>query len=96
MKKIIVGCCLTIVGAFSDVALLICASLYINSVSGWSINAGKFITTVENTGLSVLIIPIIISTILLFMGLYILLEEYLTVLKKKAKILFEVVENKED
>ena len=85
MKKIIIGCCLTIVGAFSNVALLIWASYYVNTLGGWSVPPGKFITAIENTGLSVLIIPIIIATLLLIVGLYFLLEEFLMKLINKNK-----------
>lgn len=85
MKKIIIGCCLTTVGAFSNVALLICASYYVSTLGGWAVPPGKFITAIQNTGLSVLIIPIIISTLLLIVGLYFLLEEFLMKLINKNR-----------
>lgn len=77
MKKLIIGCCLVIVGAFSDIALLICASYHVSTLSGWSTPPGRFLTAVNETGLFVLIIPIIIATILFIIGMYILSKEYL-------------------
>ena len=85
MKKIIIGCCLTIVGAFSNVALWICASHHVDTLGSWSTPPGKFMTAITNTGLSVLIIPIIIATLLFVLGLYFLFEEYLMNLIKKNK-----------
>ena len=76
MKKIIIGCCLMIVGAFADIALLISLSFHINTLGGWSNLPGKLIATIESTGASVLILPIIIATILFIIGMYFLSKEY--------------------
>lgn len=76
MKKIIVGCCLTAVGAFSNIALLISLSFHINTLGGWSYPPGKLLSATQSTGASVLIFPLIIATILFIMGLYFLFEEY--------------------
>lgn len=76
MKKIVIGCCLTTIGLFSNVLLFISASFHVNVVDGWSVPPGRIITVIENTGISLLILPIIISTIILFIGLYFLLKEY--------------------
>lgn len=74
MKKVIIGCCLTLVGAFSNVALFIATSFQVNELSEWTSPPGKFITAMAETGL---VFPIIISTILFVLGLYFLFEEYL-------------------
>lgn len=76
MKKIIIGCCLMIVGALADVALLISLSFHINTLGSWSDPPGKLIATIGNTGASVLIIPIIVATLLFIIGIYLLLKEY--------------------
>lgn len=76
MKKIIIGCCLMIVGALADIALLISLSFHINTLGGWSAPPGKLIATIEGTGASVLILPIIIATILFIIGIYFLFKEY--------------------
>ena len=46
MKKIIIACCLMIVGAFADIALLISLSFHINTLGGWSNHPGKHIATI--------------------------------------------------
>lgn len=84
MKKIIIGCCLTMVGAFSNIALLISISFHVNKLGGWSDPPGKFMTAIEGTGASVLIFPMIIATILLGVGLYLLLEDYLKTLSNRV------------
>lgn len=82
MKKMIIGCCLTAVGAFSNIALLISLSFHINTLGGWSVPPGKLMCAVESTGASVLIFPLIIASILFIMGLYFLFEEYIRILFK--------------
>lgn len=82
MKKIIIGCCLTAVGTFSNIALLISLSFHINTLGGWSVPPGKIMCAIGSTGASVLIFPLIIATILFIMGLYFLFEEYIRKLFK--------------
>lgn len=84
MKKIITGCCLTIVGAFSNIALLISISFHVNKLGGWADPPGKFMTALESTGASLLIFPMTIATILLVVGLYLLLEDYLKTLLNRV------------
>lgn len=76
MKKTIIGCCLTIVGVLSNVLFFICSSYYVDSLTGWSTPPGRFLTAFEETGLSVLLIPMIIATAIMVTGLSILLKEY--------------------
>lgn len=83
MKKIIIGCCLTAVGAFSNIALLISLSFHINTLGGWSDPPGKLSFAIQSTGASILIFPLIIATIFFIMGLYFLFEEYF---KKSTQI----------
>jgi hypothetical protein len=82
MKKIIIGCVLTAVGALSSSALLISLSFHINTLGSWSVPPGKFICAIESTGASLLIFPLVIATIIFMMGLYFLFEEYLRKLLK--------------
>lgn len=72
MRKIIIGCLLTTIGAFSNIALIIGLSFHVNSLGGWSDPPGKLACAIESTGASLLIFPIIIATITLMVGLYLL------------------------
>ncbi|MGL5315761.1 MAG: hypothetical protein ACRC92_21080 [Peptostreptococcaceae bacterium] len=72
MKKIIIGCLLTTIGAFSNIALFISLSFHINELGSWSNPPGKLSSVMQNTGASILIIPIIIATIFIIVGLYFL------------------------
>ena len=72
MKKIIIGCLLTTIGAFSNIALIIGLSFHVNSLGGWETPPGKLSYAIQNTGASLLIFPIIIATITLIVGLYLL------------------------
>lgn len=71
MKRVIIGCCTLIVGAFSCISILITIAL--NLVSGWSTPPGRYICTLIDLGL---IIPLIISIILFCTGVIILIKEY--------------------
>lgn len=76
MKNTIIGCCLTAIGAISNVFLFISASFQINQLDSWYSTSGKFITAIENTGILLLVFPTIISIMLLFIGLLILFKEF--------------------
>jgi len=71
MRKTIIGCCLSTIGALGDLAVML--SIGNNLVSGWSTPPGRFITTVAAIGLDT---PFIISTFILTLGLVILVIEY--------------------
>ena len=76
MKKTIIGCCLTISGVLSNALFFIAVSYYVESITSWSTPPGKFLSAFEETGLSVLLIPMIIATIIMMIGLNILFKEY--------------------
>ncbi len=76
MKRVIIGCCLAAVGSFSSVCFLLAVSFYVDSLSGWSSPPGRFFTAFSDTGLSVLLFPLLISIGILGTGLYILWQEY--------------------
>ena len=73
MKRTIIGCCLTIVGAFSCIASMIFSGSHLSNVTGWSTPPGKFWTAVGEVGMN---FPIIFSSFLFVIGLFILGLEY--------------------
>lgn len=76
MKNTIIGCCLTAIGAISNIFLFISASFQVNQLDNWYSTSGKFTTAMENTGILLLVFPAIVSIILLFIGLLILFKEF--------------------
>ncbi len=76
MKKTIIGCCLTAIGALSNVFLFISASFQVNQLDSWYSTSDKIITAIENTGILLLVFPVTISIILLLTGLLILFKEF--------------------
>lgn len=73
MKRTIIGCCLFMVGAFSDIALLLFSGYFSTTIGSYNIPPGRLMTTMdvyELTG------PMYISTTILLIGLIILAIEY--------------------
>lgn len=73
MKRTIIGCCLTCVGAFSNVALIITVCNHVKEIHGWSTPPGRFWTAAYDIGV---IYPIAVSLLILVIGLFILGSEY--------------------
>ncbi len=71
MKKTIIGCTLSIVGALGYLAVMIYVGN--NLVSGWGTPPGRFLTTVGETEMSV---PLIVSIMILVTGMCIMAVEY--------------------
>lgn len=73
IKKTIIGCCLTMIGAFSAVMIMICNGFHMNEMMGWSTPPGKTITSISQTGMTV---PLVCSIIIFVVGLCVLIKEY--------------------
>ena len=71
MKKTLIGCSLSIVGALGYLAIMIFAGN--NLVSGWGTPPGRFLTTVSETEM---VFPFITSLCILVVGLFILAVEF--------------------
>jgi disulfide bond formation protein DsbB len=71
MKKTLIGCCLSLVGALGYLAVMVFTGG--NLVSGWSTPPGRFLTTVAKLGMS---FPLFLSVALLAVGLVILAAEF--------------------
>lgn len=73
MKRTIIGCCLTCVGAFSNVALIIAVGNHVKEIHGWSTPPGKFWTAAYDIGA---VFPVVFSLLIFVVGLFILGFEY--------------------
>lgn len=71
MKKTIIGCSLSIVGALGYLAVMIFVGN--NLVSGWGTPPGRFLTTVAKTEM---VFPFVVSLFILVIGLGILTVEF--------------------
>lgn len=71
MKRALIGCCLTLTGAIGYLAVFIVSAN--DMASGWSTPPGRFMTTIEKTGMT---FPLVVSTALFLIGLIIMTFEY--------------------
>ena len=71
MKRTLIGGILSTIGAIGDLVIILFIGT--NLVDSWSTPPGRFYTTISELGM---MLPIIIATTLLVLGLVILAVEY--------------------
>ncbi len=71
MKRTIIGCCLTIIGALGYLMVMIISGM--NLVSSWYTPPGRLMTTIADLDLT---LPFVVAIVLLVLGLIVMAIEY--------------------